>query len=104
MADSMVTSMARAGFSEAWSRFPNDFGPSFDHDADLFEAIARRMIGKMREPTDGMLARADSAIPRFEAELDGSRLMGVDGAKDCWQAMCDAALAPNPPADEREHT
>lgn len=38
-------------------------------------------------PTDKMLADADSAIPRFEAEPDGSRMMGVDGALAAWGAM-----------------
>ncbi len=43
------------------------------------------------EPTDEMLAAADTAIPRFEAELDGTRVMGVDGALDAWRAMLSAA-------------
>lgn len=40
-----------------------------------------------REATDAMLSKADSAIPRFEADGNGRRLMGVDGAKDAWDAM-----------------
>lgn len=47
-----------------------------------------------REPTSDMLAAADSAIPRFEEESDGSRLMGVDGALDAWKAMI--AVSPLP--------
>lgn len=44
-----------------------------------------------REPTEEMLAEADSAIPRFELEGDGSRLMGRDGALDVWNIMVEAA-------------
>lgn len=50
------------------------------------------------EPSEEMLAAADSAIPRFEAELDGSRLMGRDGALEAWNAMINAA--PEPPHGE----
>lgn len=92
MADSMVTSMARAGFSEAWSRFPNDFGPSFDHDAELFEAMACVMIDKMFDPSEGMLA----ALGRSMMEQPGAAF-GVH-----YRVMIGAALAPNPPADERD--
>jgi len=54
---------------------------------------AETALEALREPTAEMLSAADSAIPRFEADLDGTRLMGVDGALEAWQAMIDAALA-----------
>lgn len=44
------------------------------------------------EPTDEMLADADSAIPRFEPDIaTGIRMMGVDGAKLAWGAMLEAS-------------
>lgn len=43
-----------------------------------------------REATPEMLAAADSAIPRFEPDENGHRLMGVDGAADAFSAMLDA--------------
>ena len=43
-----------------------------------------------KAPTDAMLAEADSAIPRFEPDSSGHRMMGVDGAQWCWYAMIDA--------------
>ena len=57
----------------------------------LRSAIAAALRA-IREPTPEMLAAADSAIPRFEAEPNGTRLMGVDGAHDAWRAMIDVAL------------
>lgn len=47
-----------------------------------------------REPTDEMLAAADSAIHRFEKEPGEHRVMGVDGASDAWNAMLSAAPPP----------
>lgn len=38
-------------------------------------------------PTSKMLGEADSAIPRFEMDENGHRLMGEDGALECWAAM-----------------
>lgn len=54
-------------------------------------------IEALRVPTEEMLAAADSAIPRFEPDENGHRLMGRDGALDIWRAMIDAAL-PLPPS------
>lgn len=48
------------------------------------------------DPTPEMLSEADSAIPRFEADLDGHRVMGTDGALDCWRAMIAAAPTLHP--------
>ena len=55
-------------------------------------AIVRGVLGVVREPSREMCAAGDSAIPRFELELDGSRLMGADGAADCFTAMIDTLL------------
>lgn len=55
-------------------------------------AAARKAIEAMREPTEAMLATGDSAIPQFAAEPGEARLMGRDGALDCWRAMIDEAL------------
>lgn len=52
------------------------------------------------EPSEEMLAEGDSAIPRFEAELDGSRLMGREGALACYRAMLAAAPLPTPSQPE----
>ena len=44
-----------------------------------------------RIPTEEMLSAGDSAIPRFEPEPNGIRIMGREGALACWQAMIAAS-------------
>lgn len=53
---------------------------------------ARAAIEALSEPTEAMLAAADSAIPRFEEEPDEPRMMGRDGALIVWQSMINEAL------------
>lgn len=96
---SMVERMARA-ICEASGRNPDD--PLFWNERTGqvigvawrgYEWKARAAIAALREPTEAMLADGDSAIPRFEADAEtGARMMGREGALECWRTMIDAAL------------
>lgn len=65
--------------------------------------LARGAIEAMCEPTEEMLAAADSAIPCFEPDENGHRLMGRDGALDVWRAMIDALRVHEFPLQRNNH-
>jgi hypothetical protein len=44
------------------------------------------------EPTETMLASGDSAMPQFERDVNGTRMMGREGALACWRAMVEEGL------------
>lgn len=54
------------------------------------------------EPTEEMLADADSAIPRAERDIDGARMMGREVALEAWKAMISASPISDQVAVPRE--
>lgn len=75
-----------AGDQELWAIFETDAA------AVLAAIEASGFVVVPKEPTEEMLSDADSAIPRFEPDVETKiRMMGVDGAKLAWDAMLAAA-------------
>ncbi len=88
MSDKLIESVARELHHAGWEQ-------------DYWTAAAKQVIAAIeasgyrvvpKEATEEMLSDADSAIPRFEPDVETNiRMMGVDGAKLAWDAMLAAA-------------
>jgi hypothetical protein len=65
-----------------------DSGRAMVLDANDCRQIARAALEALREPTEGMLLPGAETLPDYDP--------GCDDAKNCWQAMIDAALSEKP--------
>lgn len=70
-------------------------GAKFEHNPDVYTALARAAIAEMREPTEGMVRTGSCNISPWwsKAMRDSADYANTEkAAKSSWSGMIDAAL------------
>lgn len=100
-----MTPLERAARAIFRADYPDHVDANFDIDESgmvmwekrrlWYRDAARAVLTAIREPSEGMVGEGAYQIPCGQGVDEGPP--NARDAKDCWQAMIDAALSETPP-------